>query len=142
MSKIPPWGFSTVFLQSAACTPCAPAEANSARHFFDTLKARFLSRKRAFCHRVWTALFVGDGVHLHKQVFQGGGRGAAAGKHGHLPQGHVLHHSIHDFGSLQNWTVEEYEALFAEIAAGNVEISDELVTTPESTENVTINYIQ
>lgn len=44
--------------------------------------------------------------------------------------------------SLQNWTVEEYEALFAEIAAGNVEISEELVTTPESTENVTINYIQ
>ena len=44
--------------------------------------------------------------------------------------------------SLTEWTVADYEALFAEIAAGNVEISDELVTTPESTANVTVNYVE
>ena len=44
--------------------------------------------------------------------------------------------------SLENWTVEEYEALFAEIAAGNVEISDELVTDPVSTDNVTIEIVK
>ena len=44
--------------------------------------------------------------------------------------------------SLPEWTVADYEALFAEIAAGNVEISDELVTTPESTANVTVNYVE
>ena len=42
--------------------------------------------------------------------------------------------------SLKNWTVEEYNALFAEIVAGNVTISDELVLAPESTANVTVNY--
>ena len=44
--------------------------------------------------------------------------------------------------SLTGWSVAEYEALFAEIAAGNVEISSELVTAPESTANVTVNYIE
>lgn len=44
--------------------------------------------------------------------------------------------------SLENWTVEEYEALFAEIAAGNVEISNELVTDPASTDNVTVNIVK
>ena len=44
--------------------------------------------------------------------------------------------------SLENWTVEEYEALFAEVAAGNVEISDELVTDPVSTDNVTIEIVK
>ena len=44
--------------------------------------------------------------------------------------------------SLTGWTVEEYNALFAEIAAGNVTISDELVTIPESTANITINYVE
>ena len=44
--------------------------------------------------------------------------------------------------SLKNWSVADYEALFAEIVAGNVAISDELVTAPESTDNITVNYIE
>ncbi len=44
--------------------------------------------------------------------------------------------------SLTEWTVADYEALFAEVAAGNVVISSELVTVPESTANVTINYVE
>ena len=44
--------------------------------------------------------------------------------------------------SLANWSVEDYEALFAEIVAGTVTISDELVIAPESTENVTVNYFE
>ena len=44
--------------------------------------------------------------------------------------------------SLENWTVAEYEALYADIVAGNVEISSELVEFPESTANVTVNVIQ
>lgn len=44
--------------------------------------------------------------------------------------------------SLSNWSVEEYEALFADVAAGKVEISSELVTAPESTANVTVNYVE
>ena len=44
--------------------------------------------------------------------------------------------------SLTEWTVADYEAMFAKIAAGEVAISDELVTTPESTANVTVNYVE
>ena len=44
--------------------------------------------------------------------------------------------------SLTGWTVEQYEALFAEVAAGNVEISSELITAPESTANVTVTYVE
>ena len=44
--------------------------------------------------------------------------------------------------SLANWSVADYEALFAKIAAGEVEISAELVTAPESTANVTVNYVE
>ena len=44
--------------------------------------------------------------------------------------------------SLENWSVEEYNALFADIAAGNVEISSELVAEPASTDNVTVNIIK
>ena len=44
--------------------------------------------------------------------------------------------------SLKNWSVADYEALFAQIAAGEVAISDELVTAPESTANVTVNYVE
>ena len=44
--------------------------------------------------------------------------------------------------SLANWSVADYEALYAEIVAGNVEISAELVTAPESTDNVTVNYVE
>ncbi len=44
--------------------------------------------------------------------------------------------------SLENWSVEDYEALFADIVAGTVEISSELVTAPESTDIVTVNYVE
>ncbi len=44
--------------------------------------------------------------------------------------------------SLTGWTVEDYNALLAEIVAGNVTISDELVTAPESTANVTVTYVE
>ena len=47
-----------------------------------------------------------------------------------------------DTWSLTNWTVEDYEALFAEIVAGNVAISDELVLSPANTDNVTVNYVE
>ena len=44
--------------------------------------------------------------------------------------------------SLTGWSVADYEALFAKIAAGEVAISDELITVPESTANVTVNYVE
>ncbi len=44
--------------------------------------------------------------------------------------------------SLENWTVEEYETLFAAIVAGEVEISAELVEFPESTDNVTVTPVK
>ena len=44
--------------------------------------------------------------------------------------------------SLTGWTVEEYEALFADIVAGKVTISDELVLSPANTANVTVDYIE
>ena len=44
--------------------------------------------------------------------------------------------------SLANWSVADYEALYAAIVAGEVEISADLVTAPESTANVTVNYVE
>ena len=44
--------------------------------------------------------------------------------------------------SLSNWSVADYEALFAKIVAGEVEISDELITVPESSAHVTVSYIE
>ena len=44
--------------------------------------------------------------------------------------------------SLQNWTVEDYNALLAEIVAGNVEISSELVSEPASTANVNVTIVK
>ena len=44
--------------------------------------------------------------------------------------------------SLANWSVADYEALYAKIVAGEVAISDELVLAPESTDNMTVNYIE
>ena len=46
-----------------------------------------------------------------------------------------------DTWSLQNWTVEDYEALFAQIVAGSVTVDSTLVLAPESTANVTVNYV-
>ena len=44
--------------------------------------------------------------------------------------------------SLKNFSVADYEALFAEIVAGKVEISSELVLFPANTSNVTVNYVE
>ncbi len=44
--------------------------------------------------------------------------------------------------SLQNWAVTDYEALLADIVAGKIEISTELVLHPESTANVTVTYVE
>ena len=44
--------------------------------------------------------------------------------------------------SLQNWSVDDYNALLADIAAGKVEISSELVSEPASTANVTVNMVK
>ena len=44
--------------------------------------------------------------------------------------------------SLENWSVEDYEALYAQIVAGEVAISDELVTIPESTDHVVVTYVE
>ena len=44
--------------------------------------------------------------------------------------------------SLENWSVEDYEALYQDIVDGKVEISAELVEYPESTDNVTVNPVK
>ena len=44
--------------------------------------------------------------------------------------------------SLTEWSVEDYTALFNKIVAGEVTISDELVESPASTANVTVNYVK
>ena len=44
--------------------------------------------------------------------------------------------------SLANWSVADYEALFAKIVAGEVVISADLVEYPESTANVTVNPVK
>ena len=44
--------------------------------------------------------------------------------------------------SIEGWTVEEYEALFADIVAGTVEIKADLVEFPESTDNVTVTPVK
>ena len=44
--------------------------------------------------------------------------------------------------SLTGWTVADYEALYADIVAGKVAISADLVEFPESTANVTVNAIK
>ena len=44
--------------------------------------------------------------------------------------------------SIEGWTVEDYEALFADIVAGKVEISADLVEFPESTDNVTVTPVK
>ena len=43
--------------------------------------------------------------------------------------------------SLKNWSVADYEALLAKIVSGEITVADTLVTEPESTANVTVNYI-
>ena len=43
--------------------------------------------------------------------------------------------------SLKNFSVADYEALFSKIVSGEITIADTLVTEPESTANVTVNYV-
>ena len=47
-----------------------------------------------------------------------------------------------DTWSLANWSVADYEALYAKIVAGEVAVSSDLVLAPESTANVTVNYVE
>ncbi len=44
--------------------------------------------------------------------------------------------------SLKNWTVKDYETLFAKIVSGEITISNELVEYPESTANVTVTPVK
>ena len=44
--------------------------------------------------------------------------------------------------SLKNWSVADYEKLYADIVAGKVTISDELVEYPANTANVTVNQVK
>ena len=44
--------------------------------------------------------------------------------------------------SLKNFSVADYEALFADLVSGKVTVSDELVTFPEDTANVTVTYVE
>ena len=44
--------------------------------------------------------------------------------------------------SLSQWSVEDYEAMFAKIAAGEVEISTEQLAVPGSTDNMTVIEVQ
>ena len=44
--------------------------------------------------------------------------------------------------SLENWSVEDYEALLAKIVSGEVSVSSELVLSPENTDNVTVTYVE
>ena len=44
--------------------------------------------------------------------------------------------------SLTNWSVADYEALFAKIVAGEVTISNEQVKHPENSANVTVTYVE
>ena len=44
--------------------------------------------------------------------------------------------------SLSGWGVADYEAMFAKMASGEMTISNELVLSPESTANTTVNYVE
>ena len=44
--------------------------------------------------------------------------------------------------SLKNWAVADYEALFADMVAGKVTVSDELVLFPADTAHVTVSYVE
>ena len=44
--------------------------------------------------------------------------------------------------SLQNWTVADYEALYAKLVSGEIVVDSTLVLAPESTANVTVSVIE
>ena len=47
-----------------------------------------------------------------------------------------------DTWSLKNWKVSDYEALLAKIVSGEIVVSDALVLSPETTDNVTVTYVE
>ena len=44
--------------------------------------------------------------------------------------------------SLKNWTVDAYNAMFADIVSGKITVDATLVLAPESSANVTVSYIE
>ena len=44
--------------------------------------------------------------------------------------------------SLTGWSVADYEAMFAKMAAGEMTVSSDLVLSPESTANVVVTYVE
>ena len=44
--------------------------------------------------------------------------------------------------SLKNWTVDAYNAMFADIVSGKITVDSTLVLAPESSANVTVSYIE
>ena len=44
--------------------------------------------------------------------------------------------------SLQNWSVSDYEAMFAKIVSGELKVSDALVLAPESSANLVVTYVE
>ena len=44
--------------------------------------------------------------------------------------------------SLKNWSVADYEAMFAKIVNGELKVSDALVLAPESSANLTVTYVE
>ena len=44
--------------------------------------------------------------------------------------------------TLTGWSVEDYQAMFAKMANGELAVSNELVLAPESTANVVVNYVE
>ena len=44
--------------------------------------------------------------------------------------------------SLSNWSVEDYNALLAKIVSGEITVKSDLVLSPESTDNVTVTYVE
>ena len=44
--------------------------------------------------------------------------------------------------TLTGWSVADYEAMYGKMASGELAVSDELVLAPESTDFVTVNYVE
>ena len=47
-----------------------------------------------------------------------------------------------DTWALEGFTVAEYETMLADIIAGTIEISSELVLHPETSDVMTVNYVE
>ena len=44
--------------------------------------------------------------------------------------------------SMTNWTLADYEAMFAKIVSGELQVSDALVLAPESSEHMDVTYVE